>query len=379
MNAATAQRGISILYLSFGSGHRVAAEALAESLNAGAACPAVIPEDPFSNLIRPLPAFLAQLQGASITLAPDLYQYLWLRHPIGSSGLAELGLLQDMLMKGLTDRDPGIIVTTHVIPCVLISALRRSGRLNRATRLFSVITDYALNAIWPTEAIDGYFVAHEELRSALIYRGVRPERVHVTGIPIKQAFNHPPVPRTDDGLQVLIVAGGQRSGGYRMFQNYVSEALNALRGLNAGRLRVTVVTGNQSQIRAGLQRLSHSLPFELEVKGYVNSMAQLMAASDILIAKPGGLTIAEALASGIPMIVAPPAPGVETANVDFLARHAVGLPGGTAQQVAQSIRVCLENPERLAAMKANTSRLAFLNSGEAVAKRILSDGPAGTN
>jgi processive 1,2-diacylglycerol beta-glucosyltransferase len=47
-------------------------------------------------------------------------------------------------------------------------------------------------------------------------------------------------------------------------------------------------------------------------------MHELMAVSDLIITKPGGLTTSEALASGKPLLIINPIPGQEAANSDFL-------------------------------------------------------------
>src|SRR5687767_597674 len=47
-------------------------------------------------------------------------------------------------------------------------------------------------------------------------------------------------------------------------------------------------------------------------------MQELMAISDLVITKPGGLTSSEALALGKPLFILNPIPGQEAANSDFL-------------------------------------------------------------
>ena len=50
-----------------------------------------------------------------------------------------------------------------------------------------------------------------------------------------------------------------------------------------------------------------------------------MAAADLLIGKPGGLTTSEALAAGLPVAVVSPYPLQEEANANFLLEHGAGL------------------------------------------------------
>lgn len=366
-------KAVSILYLSFGSGHKIAAEALADSLRASVMDISVTAEDPFSNLAESLPSFLAGLQAMAILLIPDLYEFFWSRRPDKHNASGNSRILQDLMMKGMTERESDVIITTHVVPCVLLSSLKRSNRLSEAVRIFAVITDYALNRLWPIENIDGYFVPHEELRNALIHRGVKPEIIHVTGIPIKKRLTRQRVNQPCERLRVLMVVGGLKAGGYIMLQKYVMDVLDSLNKLDATRLLMTIVTGNQTQLKQDLEKLAARSPYELEIKGYVNNMDELMANHDILIAKPGGLTIAEAFTSGIPMIVSPPAPGVENANLDFLIRKGVALQGQTAAEVIQSLQFCIENPKMIEEMKLRAGRLGLPNSAKAVAEHIIGE------
>jgi processive 1,2-diacylglycerol beta-glucosyltransferase len=54
------------------------------------------------------------------------------------------------------------------------------------------------------------------------------------------------------------------------------------------------------------------------VLGFASNMHELMAAADLVITKPGGLTTSEALALGKPLFILNPIPGQEAANSDFL-------------------------------------------------------------
>ena len=55
-----------------------------------------------------------------------------------------------------------------------------------------------------------------------------------------------------------------------------------------------------------------------KVLGFATNMQELMAAADLILTKPGGLTTSEALALGKPLLILNPIPGQEAANSDFL-------------------------------------------------------------
>jgi processive 1,2-diacylglycerol beta-glucosyltransferase len=81
-------------------------------------------------------------------------------------------------------------------------------------------------------------------------------------------------------------------------------------------------------------------------------MATVMAASDLLIGKPGGLTTFEALASGLPFVVAEPflIPGQEEGNADFLVETGIGRRAKDVEQAVRVVGNLLRAPEQLTAM-----------------------------
>jgi processive 1,2-diacylglycerol beta-glucosyltransferase len=213
-------------------------------------------------------------------------------------------------------------------------------------------------------------VAHDELRQALAYRGVDPNIIHVTGIPIKPSFNRRPSANDPDQLRVLMMAGGIRNGGYVKVKNQVTQILHSLDGLDPSKLEITIVAGNQPHLEQELGKLARESRYRLNVRGFVNNMEDLMCTHDILVAKPGGLIVAEALSSGIPLILSQPGPGVETANMEFLVRHGVALPGETADDVIESLHFCVENPEAVHRMKLEARKLGFPNSSGMITNHI---------
>lgn len=62
------------------------------------------------------------------------------------------------------------------------------------------------------------------------------------------------------------------------------------------------------------------------VLGYVNAMAELMEAADVVICKPGGLTVTECLCAHAPMILLGRAYGQEKANVRRLTAAGAAWP-----------------------------------------------------
>ena len=57
-----------------------------------------------------------------------------------------------------------------------------------APPVVAVVTDFAVHGFWIHDNVDGYVVATEAMRDALMARGVRPSAILVSGIPVRPEF-----------------------------------------------------------------------------------------------------------------------------------------------------------------------------------------------
>jgi processive 1,2-diacylglycerol beta-glucosyltransferase len=373
-SAANGSKGICILYLTIGSGHQIAAEALQDAIKRQSPQKHVHAIDPLTETIELLPAMLETLQAASIILTPGWTDRVWRRGnpPALTDWMLEIGVLQKPIEEMLLEMNSEIVVATHVLPCVLSAALKE--RIGKPKRVFGVVTDWGVHRFWPSAGMDGYFVAHEDIRRTLIFRGVDPALIHVTGIPIRLGFERSQARvemDPEDELRVLIMAGGLQTGAYvGLAQNLIS-LLDAIEDLGKEKLHLTIVTGKSRSLRRRLNRRAKKRGLKADVLGMVDDIHLLMSEHDILITKPGGLVVSEGLASGICLILFRPGPGQEEANVDFLARHGSALCGETPEDVVKALRRCIEDPSLVARLKKQAKALGHPSSASHVADHVL--------
>jgi processive 1,2-diacylglycerol beta-glucosyltransferase len=210
---------------------------------------------------------------------------------------------------------PEIVISTHYLPPEVLAGLRQKQDW---TPPFTacVVTDYEAHALWLEQSNDVFCVATEDTQASLVARGIPAERVVATGIPIaarfSQKLNRRAI-RKQQGLRndlpVLLVL----SGGFGM--GPVAEILAGLDGIKTP-LQIVVVAGRNEDLRRELAAQDRRHP--TRVLGFATNMHELMAAADLILTKPGGLTTSEALASGKPLFILNPIPGQEAANSDFL-------------------------------------------------------------
>jgi len=179
------------------------------------------------------------------------------------------------------------------------------------------ITDFDLHRMWLHEGISGYFVATKEIAFRMQAQGIPIEKIHVSGIPVMPEFSNKMV-RHEIALELgihpekrpfLLMGGGAGLG--------CLEALAArLLSLDFD-FQLLVLAGKNLTSLAALNELVKQYPGRILAFGFTDQVHRLMACSDLVISKPGGLTASESLALGLPMILNTPIPGQEEGNADF--------------------------------------------------------------
>jgi processive 1,2-diacylglycerol beta-glucosyltransferase len=219
--------------------------------------------------------------------------------------------------------------------------------------------------------LDLIFVATEELAAILAGRGVDEKKIVVAGIPIVPAFAAPlDRPRlrarfgiAGDAPAVLAMGGGSGVGSMR-------EAVEA--ALGAGRVHVLAVAGRNPALEKRLREIHAPEGAVLTVLGFVTNMHELMAVSDLAVTKSGGLTTAECLASGLPMVIRDPIPGQEERNCDFVLEAGAGVRTHGPVSLRYKLKALLSNPGRLARMKEAASAAGRPRAAEEILARALS-------
>ena len=110
------------------------------------------------------------------------------------------------------------------------------------------------------------------------------------------------------------------------------------------------------------------------VFGYVTNMDECMNASDLIISKSGGLTVSEALAKGLPMIIVKPIPGQETRNAEVIEKYNIGIRLINLDDITGQISSFLaDDQKKLKQMKENTTRIAKPDAAEKISKWVIED------
>ncbi len=136
---------------------------------------------------------------------------------------------------------------------------------------------------------------------------------------------------------------------------------------------VTAVLGVRfPRLRLNLRRAVRKGPNRVFIIGYSREVPMFMAAASCLISKAGGITVSEALAAEVPMLIYRALPGQEELNRDFLAREGAALSAKNLDGLRQALCDLLQNDDLRLRMRDAAARLKHPDSASAAVRLISS-------
>lgn len=239
---------------------------------------------------------------------------------------------------------PDIIICTLPYGAQVFSAYK--GRYNCSIPLITCITDIGMHNDWINPHTDIYLVATSESEKELTARGVDPGRIFVSGIPVREQFRNISHKKEIFEKQLLIMGGGM---GLLPKGRSFYEQINAL-----PKVKTTVITGNNKKM---YRKLYGKFP-NIEVIGFTDKVHQYMQSADLIISKPGGITLFETIHAGLPIVVFKPTLQQETKNARIIESLKIGriLWDKPAESV-QQIYDLLNDEAALSEIRANMQQL----------------------
>lgn len=347
---------VLLLSASAGAGHVRAAQALENALRETGAATEFMHIDALEYTNKLFRKLYADAYIEMVNKAPELFGWFYdrLDKPWQNERrrLALDKLNTRKLVRLLKTYNPDVTISTHFLPAEIIAWLRAKERIN--TRQAIVVTDFDVHAMWLVHHFEQYFVALDESRVYLEKLGIPASKITVSGVPIDPAFAIKKdrfEMREKHGLRkdldtVLVSAGGLGVGP-------VEQTVKGLLELES-ESQVVVVCGRNEELKERISRVvsSHrNLRVAIHPVGFTTEMDELMAASDILVGKPGGLTTAEGLARGLAFVIVNPVPGQEERNSDHLLERGAAVRCNNLPVLAYKIARLLSDRSLLARMQ----------------------------
>lgn len=291
--------------------------------------------------------------GVRARLAPLLIRWGWAR-------------IARRLHAHLEALAPDVVVATQMIPAALFSAVKTRHGLD--VPALGVVTDFGMHDVWLQPGINGYCVPHESIAAR---HGADSKAISflAIGMPLMPTFNRLPSQREARGqlhldldVPVVLVLGG----GLGLGVDTLATRLLA----DTSQVHLLVLAGHSASILATLNALAVQYPGRIRAWGWTERVEVFLRAADVVVGKPGGLTVAEVLACGRPLLVTCCLQGQESFNVRFLEQHNVGRLVSESELPA-ALEVLLMNPTLLAEIQDRAWALGRRDGAAGVAEASL--------
>jgi len=354
------QRKILLMYITRVSGHRQATLAIQKSLKVLDPTVEVSSINGFGYTYPRLEKVVNRAYMGVIRRTPKVWDYLYDNPKVVKRTGSIKKFLHRTSHKKLEvlfkKHNPDTVVCTQAFPCGMVADYKRENNLNFT--LIGVLTDFAPHAFWINEGVDYYIVPSEESRERFMSKGVASDAIKTYGIPVQPKFAQqmdkaPIAARLGLDLDkpiILIMGGGQGLGP-------IKEIVTSLSKLKID-LQMIVIAGTNKKLKTWLKEMTEKTEKKIKVYEYSRKIDELMEISDLIITKPGGMTTAECLSKGLPMVIVNPIPGQEMRNTDFLLNKGIAIRVDEASDISEEIEFLLKSSERIASM----NRAAYENS-----------------
>ncbi len=347
---------IIIVHASAGSGHMKAAEALRSYYASTHPDIDVRLVDILDKTSGPFKAAYSKGYNILVTYFPWLWSIFFLLTdaPV-LRGIARLLVFPfDFLSTFrfrhyLARENPDIVISTHFLSSRMVSFLKRCRRIDPL--LATVVTDFGVHPFWVHSHTDVYMVASEHTRNDLVSKGGDASRIRIFGIPTDGKFSRQidrAVARKKHGIppaefSILLMTGSFGIGPLER----IAESL-------AADAQVMVVCARNRRL---FSRLTSRGLANILVFGFVDFVDDLMGAADMIITKPGGLTVSETLNIELPPVFISAIYGQETVNARFIAGEGAGIIVPRISAIRDTVIDFKDHREKLRMLRQNISRI----------------------
>jgi processive 1,2-diacylglycerol beta-glucosyltransferase len=268
---------------------------------------------------------------------------------------------------------PQVVACSQAFPCGMVADFKKSYRYR--VPLVAVLTDYVLHSYWLYENVDYYIVPSQEVGQCLVKRGISFSKVRILGIPFdpkfSQATDKAAILRKYDlrpDIPIILIMGGGRG---------IGPIKQIVESLNRSKmdLQILVVTGTNRRAYSFIKKRLLFYKKKFLLFGFVENIYELMSIAKLIITKPGGITTAEALSKGLPMVIVRPIPGQEESNTDYLISKGAAIRCDEPRRINYIVEGLFSQPRELASFSGNALSISHPNAAMEAARLLLNISP----
>lgn len=344
-----------ILTVTQGCGHTATAAAIENCLRARGC------EAQTIDVYKHINSFVSETVDKSTALytkiAPDLYRlvYSYLDEGVEIDQNNVFNFINKLcaykFYRLVEEYDPDVIICTHVFAAQLANQIKRKGRTR--AKIVGIVTDYTIHPYWETvSCVDYIIVASENLKYRAIKKGIPERKILPLGIPVHPKFLET-LSKQDAckklGISsekpiILMMGGGLGYG-------IDDDEIDKITSMRAS-FEILIVCGQNKKQQRKFQKIkAESGSQNMHIYGFVNNVNEMMDAADFFISKPGGLSISEAMAKKLPLVVINPIAGHEERNLEFLMNCGAAVCATKTFPLDEAINLLLTSPTRLSLLQ----------------------------
>lgn len=314
------KKTILILTAQFGAGHISVAHAIKDYLNEYDNSYNVVIQNFINASIPKMNKPMVNLYEKNTKYTPGLYNYYYyLKKCFDSKHDIAHKMYTPKLIDYILDINPSLIISTFPLAAACVNNFKKKYT-NSTIPTLTVITDVVDSLEWVYDTTDMYFVPSSEIKNRFVQKGISPDSIKVTGVPINRKFYCDNKKNFSNKHRILLLGGGR--GLFDFNEDFIHWIDNFIKDHNE-KIEVTIVTGKNEKL---YNNLTVKKPLSnIKVLGFVTDMYNLVKEYDVMITKPGGATLFEAIHSDTPIIVKVPKVGQEIENSKFLTDKGLGF------------------------------------------------------
>ena len=299
--------------------------------------------------------------------------------------------LRNKLLPLIEEYKPDILVSTHPFSLEIASSLKTRELID--IPLIGIVTDFAVHQSYVADGVDAYIVSSREMVDDIVSRGIDRVKVYPYGIPVKQSF-YKEIDRAavfreeelDENLPTVLIMAGSFG---------VTDVIKIYHKIvkSPEKFQIVVITGKNEKLYETFERylrkiainntiieykmmLKNAKPPKKTKSGakpkpvskqtssrnmkplkptkllyFTDEVEKYMHMADVIVTKPGGLTVSESIASELPMAIFKAIPGQEEQNADFLVSKNMAIRLKKDNTCTATFTDLIRNPQKLADMK----------------------------
>ncbi|WP_176586550.1 MGDG synthase family glycosyltransferase [Priestia megaterium] len=312
-----------ILSATFGEGHKQVANAISEAVNYMVADTEPITIDIMEWVHPNLYPISNYIYKKGIKKFPQVYSFLYKKTRVKNSFSVKLNSIfltgMQTMLKIIEEIKPKVVISTYPFAAGIISKLKEQGLIDIPS--VTIITDYTDHSYWIYPSTDQYVVGSTQLRDRLIVLGIEEDKIKTTGIPVRKRFMDV-LPKDvllnkymiNPNMFTLLIMGGGDG-----FFGKGASTFRALESISTP-IQLFIVCGKNKRLKTQLEWELKGSKHDVRILGYCEKIEELMAISDLMISKPGGVTTSEAMSMDLPILIHHSLPGQEEDNTEYLCR-----------------------------------------------------------